>query len=129
MNSRCWRSSRPESRWVRLAGGARREEAFAVASAEQEREAGEVVAERSDAVCLAADEAGQGLVERGVADREPVVQELHELGELHGIGAVEAYAHVRCPAALRWLVTGLLLGCGRAGFLFPGPADRRGCRG
>ena len=57
---------------------------LAVVAAEQEREAGEVVAERLGVVCLAADEAGQGGAELVVVGREPVVQELQKLGEFVG---------------------------------------------
>jgi RimJ/RimL family protein N-acetyltransferase len=69
----------------RLVGSAWREEAFAVAFAEQEREAGEVVAQRLNAVGVAAHEAGEELVDRAAVGREPVVQELQELAELHRI--------------------------------------------
>jgi hypothetical protein len=50
------------------------EEAFAVPLAEQEGEAGEVVAERLDTVGVASDETGEGLVDRAAIGREPVVR-------------------------------------------------------
>jgi RimJ/RimL family protein N-acetyltransferase len=81
----------------RLVGSAWREEAFAVAFAEQEREAGEVVAQRLNAVGVAAHEAGEELVDRAAVGREPVVQELQELAELHRI--VRGEVHGRCPPA------------------------------
>jgi hypothetical protein len=58
-----------------------REELLAVVAAEQEREAGEIAAERIDAIGLAPGEAGEGCTELIVASREPVVQELKEFSE------------------------------------------------
>jgi hypothetical protein len=58
-------ASPPDRAWPSdLVGDGWGEEAFAVALAEQEGEAGEAVAERLDAVGVAADEAGEGLVDR-----------------------------------------------------------------
>jgi hypothetical protein len=65
-----------------LSSVAWQEGALAVALAEQEREAGEVVVQRLGAVGLAADEAVEGLADRAAAGCEPVVQELQELAEL-----------------------------------------------
>src|ERR1700757_2419980 len=104
-----------------LLGSAWGEEAFAVALAEQEREAGEVVAERLDAVGVAADEAGQGLVGRAVVGGEPVVQELRELAEFHGVVGGQAGAHWPCPAAWRMAV---VTRC-RLRWSMPGMASRR----
>jgi len=104
---------------ARLVGSAWREDAFAVAFAEQESEAGEVVAQRLDAVGVAADEAGQGLVERAAVGREPVVQELQELAELHRI--VQGEVHDRCPAAWRIAV----VTSSRLRWSMPGMASRR----
>ena len=63
---------------ARLLVRGRREEAFAVTFAEQEREAGEAVAQRLGAVGLAADEALEGLADQAAVGCEPVVQELAE---------------------------------------------------
>jgi hypothetical protein len=93
----------------------------AVAFAEQEREAGEVVTQRFDAVGLAADEAGQGLVNRAVVGGEPVVQELKELAELGRVGEGQAEVRCRCPAAWRMAV---VTGC-RLRWSRPGTATRR----
>jgi hypothetical protein len=64
------------------------EEVLAVVAAEQEGEAGEVIAEHLDAVCRAAGEAGQGRAKLAGVGREPVIRELQQFGELDGVGGV-----------------------------------------
>jgi hypothetical protein len=77
---------------------------LAVVAAEQEHEVGEVGPEGFDVVGRAADKALQGGAELGVIGREPVTQQIEELGEFHRIGGVEADVHRRCPPARRMAV-------------------------
>ena len=51
----------------------------------------------SEVVAAAADEPGQGLLERLMVDDEPVAQELEHLGELAGIGQVRDSLRTRRP--------------------------------